>query len=255
MPDVSSGPVQTLLCVLILILTPLLIGWFARRASASDHHTLRPIPAFDRLRGLLGRVAESGQIVHLALGNSGLGGQQTAIAASGLAVLRYLADQGAFFNIAPVVTVADPALMLAAQDVLERVYRARDLTAQDHRTAIQMIAPEPTAYAIGAQDWVEQEKVAANVMIGQFGQEFLLLGEAGAQREIIQIGGSSDVHAQPWLLATCPDALFGEEALAAAAYLTRQPAQIASLRAQDALRVLVVAGILLGVLIKTLLGG
>jgi hypothetical protein len=117
-----------------------------------------------------------------------------------------------------------------------------------------MIAPDRTAYAIGAQDIINQERVVANVMVGDLGEEYLLLGEAGAQREIAQMVGSSSVNTQPLMQATSEHALIGEEVFAASAYLTRRPAHVASLHLQDALKVVIAAAIVIGILIKSLIG-
>jgi len=240
--------------LVILALLSLFLWWFTRRAREHKGRLLRPIAAFRTLRGLLGRAAESGKVVHLALGSSELGGDQTAVISIGLTVLRYLADQGAAFGVSPVVTVADPMLMLAAQDVMYRAYQQRGLAGSFRSTNVHMIAPDPTAYAIGAQDTINEERIAANVMIGNFGEEYLLVGEAGAQREIVQIVGSNSINAQPWMLVTSDHVLLGEELFAAGAYLTRRPEHIASLYLQDTLRVLIVIAIAIGVLLKTVLG-
>jgi hypothetical protein len=117
-----------------------------------------------------------------------------------------------------------------------------------------MIAPDPTAYAIGAQDTINEESIAANVMVGSFGEEYLLMGETGAQREIVQMVGSDSVNAQPWMLATSDHVLLGEELFAAGAYLTHRPAHVASVHVQDTLRILIVVAVAIGVLIKTTLG-
>jgi len=91
-------------------------------------------------------------------------------------------------------------------------------------------------------------------MIGHLGEEYLLLGEAGAQRGLIQLAGSNTVNAQPFILSTSRHALLGEEVFAAGAYLTRQPEHIASLHVQDWLRVGIIIVIVAGVLFKTLAG-
>ena len=144
--------------------------------------------------------------------------------------------------------------MMVAQDVLYRAYQRKGRPAGYRATDVHMVAADPVAYAVGTQDTINDERVAANVMIGNLGEEYLLLGEAGAQREIVQIVGSNSVNAQPWMTATSNQVLLGEEVFAAGAYLTRSPAQIASLYVQDALRVFVVVAVVLGILIKTLLG-
>jgi hypothetical protein len=236
----------------LLLLVPLLLWWFARRVSRSKVFPLRSIPTFQTLRGLLGRVAESGRLVHFSLGSAALGGDQTAAISAGLTALHYMADQGASFGFSPIVTVADPMLMLVAQDIMYRAYQRAGLTERYQPTMVQMIAPDPTAYAVGAQDTINQEAVSANVMLGPFGDEYLLLGEAGAQRSIVQLVGSNVVQTQPFMLATSDRVLVGEELFAAGAYLSRRPEHVASLQVQDVLRVLIVVAILVGVLIKTL---
>jgi hypothetical protein len=237
-----------------LLGVPLLLWWFTLRARTHGEFPLRPIAAFQALHGLLGRAAESGKVVHLSLGSSGIGGDQTAVASAGLSVLRYLADQGSAIGISPVVSVADPTMLLAAQNVLYQAYW-RQGRARDYRpTDVQMIAPDRTAYAVGAQEIINSEHVAANVMVGDLGPEYLLMGEAGAQREIVQLVGSNAVETQPLMLATSDNVLLGEEVFAVGAYLTRHPLHVASLQVQDALRVLIVIAIIIGVAVKTVFG-
>ncbi len=247
-------PLYALISIAIILLSALLLWWFMARARTQHRRTWRPIPAFDALKGLVGRMAEDGRRVHIALGTGGVGDAQLPILLSGLAVLRYLARQGAPLGVAPLVTVADPTTMLLAQDVVYDAYRRKGVHKYYQPTDVQMIAPDATAYAVGVQSEVNQEAVAANVMLGHFEREYLLLGEAGAQRGLVQLAGSDTVDAHPFMLATAHNVLIGEEAFAAGAYLTGEPRYTASLRVQDVLRVLIVLVILLGVLWKTLLG-
>ena len=244
----QTEPVAALVLVVLILL---FLGWFTRRAHKTTGFPFRPIVAFQTLRGLLGRTAESGKKVHLSMGSAGLGDEQTAATAIGLAVLRHMADQGAAFGYSPIVTVADPVLMLVAQDILYRAYQRTGLGASYRSTDVRLIAPDATAYAVGAQQEINQETVAANVMVGHFGDEYLLMGEPGAQREIIQMVGSNTLEAQPLMMATSNRVLVGEELFAAGAYLTGRPAHIASLHVQDLVRVLLVIAIVVAVAIKT----
>jgi hypothetical protein len=151
-----------------------------------------------------------------------------------------------------VVTVADPLLMLAAQDALYRAYREQGHPAGYEPTQVQLVAPDPLAYAVGAQDRIDDERMAANVMVGRQGDEVLLLSETGAQRDLLQVAGSDALNAQALITATAGHVLVGEETFAAGAYLTRRPALVASLQVQDVLRVAAVIAILAGVLFKSL---
>jgi hypothetical protein len=247
--------VTGIVIVAFLILGTLALAWWSVRARRRPHDfPFRPIAAYQALEGLLGRAAESGRMAHLSLGTAGIGDEQTLMAVVSLSVLRYLAEQGAAFRFSPITTTANAALLLAAQDVLYRARERVGIAPGFRPTDVQFIAPEPAAYAIGAQDIISRESVATNVMIGYFGPEYLLMGEPGARRDIVQIAGSNAVSPQAFILATANRALLGEEAFVASAYLTRRSEQIASLRLQDALRVAVVAAIVIGVIVKSVLG-
>lgn len=255
MNPISSNSLYTSIGIAVIVLSAALLWLFMGWARRTGGRTLRPIPAFDAIKGLLGRMAESGRRVHIALGTSDVSDAHLPILACGLAVLRHLARQGAAFGVAPITTVAEPTAMLLAQDIVYDAYKSKGLQDRYQSTDVQLIAPEATAYAVGVQDAVNRETVAANVMIGHFDQEYLLMGEAGAQRGVLQLVGSDSVDAQPFMLATSHNVLIGEEAFATGAYLTQEPKYIAGLRVQDVLRVLTVLAIVVGVLWKTLFGG
>jgi hypothetical protein len=90
-------------------------------------------------------------------------------------------------------------------------------------------------------------------MVGHLGDEYLLLGEAGAQRELPQLAGSDVLSTQAFMPATSDHVLVGEELFAAGAYLNRDAAQIASLHVQDVLRILAAIAIVVGVVVKSLI--
>ncbi len=66
------------------------------------------------------------------------------------------------------------------------------------------------------------------------------------------LAGSDNLAAQAAFLAAAEDTLLGEDLFAAGAYLGKSSAHVASLRAQDVLRVILIVVILLGVTAKTL---
>jgi hypothetical protein len=199
----------------------------------------------------MGRATEQDQRVHLSLGRSGVGGVQTPTVSAGLSVLRAMADEGAASGDAPIVTVADPVVLLAAQDAVYRAHKRHGSTAQYDETDVQLIAPDPTSYAAGAQDRIDDQTTGANVMVGHLDQEYLLMGEPGAQRKIVQVVGSDALSAQPYMVSTSDHVLLGEEMYAAGAYLTRKPSQVASLYVQDVMRAIVIVAIAIGILVKT----
>jgi hypothetical protein len=237
--------------VFLLAFTGLLL-FFTARISAGHTLVLRQIPGFDRLKGLMGRSVESGRALHLSLGLSGMADQTTADSLAGLAVLNYLAGQAATTGAPPLVSMADPTVMLFAQNAIRAAYGDDTEGAEAAYRQIRWIAPQPAAYAAGVMSLLDLDEVDSNVMIGRFGDEYLLMGESAARRGVAHIGGTSDPNTLPFVYATADDILLGEEIYAAGAYLQKRPALLASLAAQDTMRWLVALVVLGGIVLASL---
>ena len=222
------------------------------RVKAGRSISLRSIPAFAALRELMDRAVESGRSLHVSLGVKGIVGKDTATTLAGLTVLEHLADQGAMGDAPPTVTVADPTLLPLAQDVLRRAYKRRGRAERYDPGRVHLIAPEPTAYAAGVMGVLEHEKLAGNVMVGAFGDEYLLMGETAAKKGLSQTAGAADPQTLPFIFTTADETLVGEEIYAASACLNSLPEHIGSLLAQDWMRVLIALIILIGVILKSL---
>lgn len=250
------------LSVLLGFLVIFFFAYWAIKRGAQ--FTLRPIAAYAALKGLFARSAEAGQPVHLSLGTTGIGDQFTADTTAALNVLEYLTERGAISAAPPVVTLAHPTALPVAQDIMRRVYRQMGVPEDYDSTRARLVAPDPNnfstrrsdafAYAVGVMRLLTRQKLAANVMIGRFGDEFLLMGEAGAQHGLIQIGGTSAPEVLPFVHATMTHPLIGEEIYAGGAYLSTKPAHLSSLFAQDAMRWVLVVILVILVLARTLVG-
>jgi hypothetical protein len=171
----------------------------------------------------------------------------TADSLAGLSLLNYLADQSRLTGIHPVVSMANPTVMLFAQNVL-RAAQDNTPAAEAAYRSVRWIAPQPAAYAAGVMSLLSLDQVEANVMIGDFGDEYLLMGETAARRGISHIGGASDPNVLPFIYASAQEPLLGEEIYATGAYLQKRASHIGSLLAQDMIRWLVALVILGGVL-------
>jgi hypothetical protein len=238
--------------LILLVFFTLLIFLFSNRAKQEQVPSLRPIAAFDALKSLMARAIEAGQKVHLSLGIGSVNDTTFADTLAGLAVLEYASRQGAPAGNAPVVTMADPAVMLLAENTLRKAYDTDRHGADQAAAQVRWISPQPAAYAAGVMGVLALDDVAGNVMIGNFGDEYLIMGEtAHHQRQpITTVAGASDPNVLPYVFATAPQGLWGEEMFAAGAYLAKKPSHIGSLLAQDAVRWLVSLIILGGVLLK-----
>jgi len=237
--------------VLLLLILPVLF-FLLYRVRAGRSGELRPLPGLDELPELVGRSAETGQPLHVSVGVAGIGGSTTAETWAGLTVLRQLADAAAVCDTPLLVTVSDATVLPIAQDILWRAHVRNGTPEGYDPTHVQLIAPEPMAYAAGVSGILERQSLTANVMIGSFGDEYLLIGETGARRGVHQIVGTSDPQTLPLVYASADETLIGEEMFAGGAYTTRLPIQIASLLAEDWGRWALAAGILIAAAVRLL---
>ncbi len=96
-----------------------------------------------------------------------------------------------------------------------------------------------------------REKPATNFYMGVFHAESLLLAETGSGTGSIQISGTDQVSQIPFFVAATDYTLIGEELYAASAYLSREPAQLGPLKAQDYAKIIIILIIVAGVLALT----
>jgi len=234
-----------------LLVFALLILFFASRARKKRIPSLRPIAAFRTLQGLMARAIEAGRTVHLSLGVGSLHAHTAAETLAGIAVLEAVSRQGAATGTHPIVTTADPAVALLAQHITTAAANDPNVAAEA-AARVRWISPQPAAYAAGVMGLLALEDVAGNIIVGRFGDEFLLMGEAAHRQTdaLTTVAGATDPNVLPFVLAVAPEGLWGEELFAAGAYLSQKAAHIGSLLAQDTMRWLLAWLILAAVLFR-----
>jgi hypothetical protein len=225
---------------------------FITRVRAGYRPGLRHIPAFEAIKGFTGRAIEAGRSLHLGLGIGSVANQTTADTLAGLFVLDYLARQGAVTGIPPTVSMADPTTMLLAQNVLRVAHQNDPQGVEAAYHNVRWIAPQPVAYAAGVMALLSIDEVEANVMVGNFGDEYLLMGEVAVRQGMAHVGGTSDPDTLPFIYVSAQETLLGEEIYAAGAYLRNRPSHIGSLLAQDTMRWLISLIILGGVILASM---
>jgi hypothetical protein len=142
--------------------------------------------------------------------------------------------------------------MLFAQNVVRTTHADSLAGVEEAVRQIRWIAPQPAAYVAGVMNILDSEEVDGTVMVGKFGDEYLLMGETAARHGMAHIGGTSDPNTLPFIYASAQETLLGEEIYAAGAYLENNPAHVASLVAQDGIRWVIALIIIGGVLVATL---
>jgi len=243
-------PLVVLLCFSAFMLLANLMQQRGRAAG------LRFIPGFAAARRLVDGAAESGVPVHFSLGTGLLGGRQTGDSLAGLLALNSVAAHATAARARLVVTTPDPVAQAAGQNIARNAGLAgRAATAQRDDDTVRFLAPEPLAYAAGVMGLLNREKPSGNLMLGALGDEYLLMGQTAVGLGVPQVAGATTPEALPFIVATTPDPIVGEEVFASGAYLSEAPIYRASLLAQDWLRELIMAIIVGLVLLQTLRPG
>ncbi len=230
----------------------LLLVVFTLTGRKKTTRNLREIPAYLRLRRMVGLAVEAGSRIHVSLGREGMAGTKGGSALMGLAMLERIARAASVSDRPPVVTSGESTLTILSQDTLRAAYRNVNAENQYDPSAGRLTGLTAFSYAAGAIPVIHDEQISTNILVGNFGSEIALLTEAAEQSGGVTIAGSDDPTAQAILFATAQEPLVGEEMFAGGAYLNAGPTHIASLRAQDVIRWALIAIILAGALAKGL---
>jgi hypothetical protein len=170
---------------------------------------------------------------------------------AGLTLLRRLAELTSSGDQPPIATSGDAALAILSRETLKNASQASAQGVFDP-SAGRLTGLTPFSYVAGALPAIRDEKISANVLIGNFGVEVALLAEAAERENTFTLASSDNLAAQAVLYASVQEPLIGEELYAAGAYMDAGPLHEASLRVQDILRWLIIAVILVGALIQLL---
>ena len=231
--------------VLVLLAAGLMVV-FSLRRRGRPRFALRPIVAMQRMRRAIGLAVEDGSRLHVSIGKASIISPNNPSALVGLSTVNRIGTLSSVSDRPPVVTSGDGTLALLSQDTLRGAYRAGNIIEQYDPLQARLTGPTPFSYVAGALPVVQDERVSATVLVGNFGPEIGLLIEAANRDGGFTLASSDAVAAQSVMYAAATEPLIGEELFAVPAYLQAGPVFQAGLRVQDVLRWIVVAVLLIG---------
>ncbi len=223
-----------------------------QRGHASPRVILRPIRAMQRMRRAIGLAVEDGSRLHVTLGESSMISPTNATALVGLSTLERVGTLSSLSDRPPVTTSGDGVLAILSQDTLRAAYRLANVPDQYDPAQARLAGPTPFSYVAGTLPVIYDERVSANILVGNFGPEVALLTEAADRSGAFSVAGSDSIAAQAVMYGTAREPLIGEEVFATPAYLQARPVYHASLRAQDVLRWIVIAALIIGSILSFL---
>jgi hypothetical protein len=206
------------------------------RARRGGSLFIRRIAGLNAIDEAVGRATELGKKVLYVPGIMSIDENQTI---ASLAVLGHVARMTARYQTEIDVPNKDPLTFVAARETVKEAYMQEGRPDLYNDSLVHYVTYDQFAYTAAVSGKMVRERPAANFLIGSFYAESLLLAETGQSTGAIQIAGTAEVAQLPFFVCACDYTLIGEELYAAGAYLSREPAQLGSIKGQDITKAIV----------------
>jgi len=237
-----------ILIFMIIFSTAVLL--YTKWAKKGKELFVRKIPGIAAVEEAVGRATEMGKPVLFIPGIADVEDIETI---AGLSILGRVSKITAQYDTPLSVPVRYPMVLAAGQEVVEQAYLEVGRHDSYDKDTVRYVAGEQFAFTATVNGWMMREKPAANIYMGAFFAESLLLAETGNAAGAIQIAGTARPEQLPFFIAACDYTLMGEELYAASSYLSREPLLLGGLKGQDFIKILIIVAILIGIIL-TLFG-
>ena len=224
------------------------ILFFIASAKKGKKLYVRPLAGINAVDDAIGRATEMGKPILYILG-LGTAGDIATIA--GFTILSRVARRTAEYQTKVIVPVQDPVVLAVAQETVRTAYLEAGRPDQYNPDSIFFVTSMQFPYVAAVNGIMLRELPATNFYMGVFYAEALILAETGNIAGSIQISGTDQIAQLPFFVAATDYTLIGEELYAASAYLSQEPIQLGTLKAQDYTKAVVMAVIILGVIAIT----
>jgi hypothetical protein len=215
-------------------------------SSARRGKTLyvRRLAGLDAIDEAIGRATEMGKPV---LYLPGLDQMDQPGTVASMNILGQVAEKAAAYDTRVTVPNRDPMVMGVAQDVVRSACARAGRPDLYREEDVYYLTYSQFGYAAGVAGLMLRQRPAANLFLGHFYAESLVMAETGHSIGAIQIAGTDSDPQLPFFITTCDYTLIGEELYAASVYLSRDPLLLGSLKAQDLAKLILLLYVLIGV--------
>ena len=234
----------------VTIATITLLSLYLLRKAKLDPEGqyIRRMPGVDAIEEAIGRCTEMGRPIIFVPGIEELQNIQTIAA---LQILGPVAEKVAEYASEIIVACRIPLVREIADEVVKAGFYKAGRPDAHRSDNVRFVSPEQFDFCAGTNGIILREKPAANLYLGRFFAESLILAETGFVNKAIQIGGTAEVAQLPFFIAACDYTIIGEELFAVSAYLSRDPVLLATIKATDWSKVIIVAVLVTGVILTT----
>ncbi len=214
----------------IMVAFSFLVILFSQWAKINPEQFIRRIPGLDAISDAVGRCTEMGRPVLYVPGIDDMNNIQTI---ASMVILENVAKVIGEYESDLIVPIRPPFVVAVAEEMVKKGYLDAGRPDAYKPDNVRFISDEQFAYAAGVNGIMLRERPAANLLLGSFFAESLVIAETGVEAGAIQVAGTANEHQLPFFVAACDFTLIGEEIYAASAYLSKEPELVGSLKGSD----------------------
>ena len=230
----------TLIAALISIVIVLYTTYHKR---SRESFKIREIAGLNAVEDAIGRATEMARPILFTPGWGGDIQRPTTIAS--LNILSHVAEKTASYDCRLLFPTHDPVIMAVAQEVMKESYNRAGYPDRYRPDDINYVSSSQFGYAAAVEGMISRQKPASVFLLGTFEAESLIMAETGNMAGSIQIAGTDSTIQLAFFIVACDFTLIGEELFAASGYLSKDQSILASINAQDKMKVLIVGFLIL----------
>jgi hypothetical protein len=243
---IDSTKVNVLVVTLLFFIV---LFYYINQAHRGVRWKFRTIPGLIAIEEAIGRATEMGKGVLYIPGVQDIDDIQTI---ASMIILRNVARTTAKYETRLTVPTNAPAVYTVADEVVKSAYQDVGRADAYQSDQVRYVTSEQFAYVASVNGMMLRERPAANLLLGAFFAESLLLAETGHAIGAIQIAGTANVHQMPFFVVACDYTLIGEEYYAASALLSNEPLLLGSLKSADIVKLVLIVVIVIGCVMYSL---
>lgn len=235
--------------IAVFIMTIIFCGsalFLISRAQKGIKTYVRPIAGINAVDEAIGRATEMGRPILFV---PGLGAASDVATIAAFTILARVSKKIAEYQTRIIVPNYDPVVMAICQEVVKESCSAAGRPESFDQKDVYFLTQDQFPYTAAVNGTMLREKPAANFYLGKFYAESLILAETGFVSGSIQIAGTDELVQIPFFIASCDFTLMGEELYAASAYLSQEPQQLGTLKAQDWGKVVAISLMIAGLIV------
>jgi len=233
---------------LILLLAMAVITLYYMRKGKLPY--IRRVPAIDSIEEGIGRASEMGRPVIASPGIAIEGIDYWTVGA--LSILSHVARLCARNDLRLMVPLGGSeqsyTLVEISRDIVENQYRLEGNLERFNIDDMPFLSGRQFAWASAYVGMLMRDRPAVDVMVGLQWATAIYMSEVAHEVGSFQISGTTYLSNIACLAVSSDYVMIGEEMVAAGAYLSRDPVQLASIRTQDIIKAVMVVTLLLGII-------